>query len=523
MFKKLLSSLLIGTTILTTSIPTIAMAEGPVYEGSEETPYEKAEDEAVDALTQTYLDLKSVDQEVITHDMRKETANPIIKLAQKIINTMKEILQKLKEAFKETFYSDRGTITVKYMHGGKEIAESEIHNDLKLGEYTYAPIEIEGYFCNAQEQTVEITKENPIVDCVFEYETNASKLPKQITLMYKTIELDENGNIIEGSEKDIIDENGQPYTEVFNEENSPLGQGYMQLDAKAKDFPQYDVYGTTETTLVITKDAPQASHTFYYTQAHGNIKIISFYKENDTDNELTEEVEYSNLIAGSIYKYTPEDIGEYEPVNKEEILIEVIKNTTTEIKVEYVKKEKISGTLNLICVDEDGNEIIHESKEITEFGDYQIEAPDFTEAGYSLMAGENKIQNYSFSENKQTIDVKFVYVKTGENKANVNAELKKADAMMDEVLRYMSNREEKIGKVTVIHKKEDGTLLEKAVYKDLTIDDFVFEAKVNDFSRKGITELIKVKVNDKEVELSDEVTVSITSENTEFTIEFIYK
>ena len=154
MFKKLLSSLLIGTTILTTSIPTIAMAEGPVYEGSEETPYEKAEDEAVDALTQTYLDLKSVDQEVITDDMSKESANPIIKLAQKIINTMKEILQKLKEAFKETFYSDRGTITVKYMHDGKEIAESEIHNDLKLGEYTYAPIEIEGYFCNAQEQTV---------------------------------------------------------------------------------------------------------------------------------------------------------------------------------------------------------------------------------------------------------------------------------------------------------------------------------------------------------------------------------
>ena len=94
---------------------------------------------------------------------------------------------------------------------------------------------------------------------------------------------------------------------------------------------------------------------------------------------------------------------------------------------------------------------------------------------------------------------------------------------MDEVLKYMSNREEKIGKVTVIHKKEDGALLEKAVYKDLTIDDFAFEAKVNDFSKKGITELVKVKVNDKEIELSDEVTVSITSENAEFTIEFIYK
>ena len=543
MFKKLLSSLLIGIMVSTTLVPTIAMAEGPVYEESEETPYEKAEDEAVDALTQTYLDLKSVDQEVITENMSKESASPIINLAHKIINKMKEILEALKQAFKDTFYSDKGTITVKYMHNGQEIAEADVYNDLKLGEYTYTPVEVEGYFCGVEEQTVEITKENPVATCTFEYETNASQLPKQITIMYKLVELDEDGNIVEGSEKDILDEEGQPYTKVFTEENSPLGQGFNEIKSQAMDFPQYDVYGATEMNLKITKDAPQTTGTFYYTQAHGNVKIISFCIDEETEKEITEEVQYNDLLAGSIYRYTPEAIGNYEPKDPSELEIKVVKNTTTEVKVEYVAKqtegptepenpdkptepeqpEKIVGTLNLLCVDEDGNELSNATTELTKVGTYKATAPDFSDNGYVLMAGENAEKNYDFNENGQVINVKFTYVLKNANKNAVNTELKKADALMDEVLRYMNNREDKNGIVTVVHKKADGTLLEKSVHKNLTIDDFAFEAKVNDFAKKNVTKLAKVVVDGEEKELSEEVVVSITADKAEHTVEFIYE
>ena len=129
---------------------------------------------------------------------------------------MKEILEALKQAFKDTFYSDKGTITVKYMHNGKEIAKADVYNDLKLGEYTYTPVEVEGYFCGVEEQTVEITKENPVATCTFEYETNASKLPKQITIMYKTVELDKDGNIVEtGTHDELMDKNGF-YADLYN-------------------------------------------------------------------------------------------------------------------------------------------------------------------------------------------------------------------------------------------------------------------------------------------------------------------
>ena len=478
--------------------------------------------------------------------MSKETANPIINLAHKIINKMKEILEALKQAFKDTFYSDKGTITVKYVHNGKEIAEADVYNDLKLGEYTYTPVEVEGYFCGVEEQTVEITKENPVATCTFEYETNASKLPKQITIMYKTVELDEDGNIIKGSEKDILNEEGQPYTKVFTEENSPLGQGFNEMESKAIDFPQYDVYGANKMNLSISKDAPQAVGTFYYTQAHGNIKIVSFCKDEETEKEITEEVQYNDLLAGSIYKYTPEAIGNYEPKDPSELEIKVVKNTTTEVKVEYVAKqtegptepenpdkptepeqpeqpEKIVGTLNLLCVDEDGNELSNATTELTEVGTYKATAPDFSANGYVLMAGENAEKNYDFNENGQVINVKFTYVLKNANKNVVNTELKKADALMDEVLRYMNNREDKNGIVTVAHKKADGTLLEKSVHKNLTIDDFTFEAKVDAFAKKNVTKLVKVVVDGEEKELSEEVVVSITADKVEHTVEFIYE
>lgn len=552
MIKKIISSILIGAMLATSSVATIARADGPVYDESAETPYDKAEDEAVNALTNTYLDLKSVDQEVITENMSKETANPIINLAHKIINKMKEILEALKQAFKDTFYSDKGTITVKYMHNGKEIAKADVYNDLKLGEYTYTPVEVEGYFCGVEEQTVEITKENPVATCTFEYETNASKLPKQITIMYKTVELDKDGNIVKGSEKDILNEEGQPYTKVFTEENSPLGQGANEMKAEAMDFPQYDVYGATEMNLSISKDAPQAVGTFYYTQAHGNVKIVSFCVDEETEKEITEEIQYNDLLAGSIYRYTPEAIGNYEPKDPSELEIKVVKNTTTEVKVEYVAKqtegptepenpdkptepekpenpdqpeqpEKIVGTLNLLCVDEDGNELSNATTELTKVGTYKATAPDFSANGYVLMAGENAEKNYDFNENGQVINVRFTYVLKNANKNAVNTELKKADALMDEVLRYMNNREDKNGIVTVAHKKADGTLLEKSIHKNLTIDDFTFEAKVDAFAKKNVTKLVKVVVDGEEKELSEEVVVSITADKTEHTVEFIYE
>ena len=543
MIKKIISSILIGAMLATSSVATIARADGPVYDESAETPYDKAEDEAVDALTDTYLDLKSVDQEVITENMSKETANPIINLAHKIINKMKEILEALKQAFKDTFYSDKGTITVKYVHNGKEIAEADVYNDLKLGEYTYTPVEVEGYFCGVEEQTVEITKENPVATCTFEYETNASKLPKQITIMYKTVELDKDGNIVKGSEKDILNEEGQPYTKVFTEENSPLGQGFNEMESEAIDFPQYDVYGANKINLSITEDAPQATGTFYYTQAHGNVKIVSFCVNEETEKEITEEIQYNDLLAGSIYRYTPEAIGNYEPKDPSELEIKVVKNTTTEVKVEYVAKqtegptepenpdkptepeqpEKIVGTLNLLCVDEDGNELSNATTELTEVGTYKATAPDFSANGYVLMAGENAEKNYDFNENGQVINVRFTYVLKNANKNAVNTELKKADALMDEVLRYMNNREDKNGIVTVAHKKADGTLLEKSVHKNLTIDDFTFEAKVDAFAKKNVTKLVKVVVDGEEKELSEEVVVSITADKVEHTVEFIYE
>lgn len=549
MIKKIISSILIGAMLATSSVATIARADGPVYDESAETPYDKAEDEAVDALANTYLDLKSVDQEVITEDMSKETANPIINLAHKIINKMKEILEALKQAFKDTFYSDKGTITVKYVHNGKEIAEADVYNDLKLGEYTYTPVEVEGYFCGVEEQTVEITKENPVATCTFEYETNASKLPKQMTIMYKLVELDENGNIVKGSEKDILNEEGQPYTKVFTEENSLLGQGFSEMKSQAMDFPQYDVYGAKEIDLKITEDAPQAVGTFYYTQAHGNVKIVSFCVDEETEKEITEEIQYNDLLAGSIYRYTPKAIGNYEPKDPSELEIKVVKNTTIKVKVEYVAKqtegptepenpdkptkpeqpeepeqpEKIVGTLNLLCVDEDGKELSNATTELTKVGTYKATAPDFSANGYVLMAGENAEKNYDFNENGQVINVRFTYVLKNANKNAVNTELKKADALMDEVLRYMNNREDKNGIVTVAHKKADGTLLEKSIHKNLTIDDFTFEAKVDAFAKKNVTKLVKVVVDGEEKELSEEVVVSITADKTEHTVEFIYE
>ena len=78
MIKKIVSSILVGAMLVTSSITTIARADGPVYNENAETPYDKAEDKAVDALTDTYLKLKSVEQEDITENMSKESAKPII-------------------------------------------------------------------------------------------------------------------------------------------------------------------------------------------------------------------------------------------------------------------------------------------------------------------------------------------------------------------------------------------------------------------------------------------------------------
>ena len=129
MFRKTLSAILIGS-MLATSVGSTAFAgvdpiimrkdqntteSTPEYTAPEETPYSKAEDEAAKELTNVYLDLKDVDQTKIKSEMSREDANPIIKLAESIIEKMKELLNKLKQAFKETFYADRGTVTIKYL------------------------------------------------------------------------------------------------------------------------------------------------------------------------------------------------------------------------------------------------------------------------------------------------------------------------------------------------------------------------------------------------------------------------
>ena len=59
--------------------------------------------------------------------------------------------------------------------------------------------------------------------------------------------------------------------------------------------------------------------------------------------------------------------------------------------------------------------------------------------------------------------------------------------------------------------------------KNLTIDDFTFEAKVDAFAKKNVTKLVKVVVDGEEKELSEEVVVSITADKVEHTVEFIYE
>lgn len=556
MFKKILSTILIGS-ILATSVGVTAFAEGedaiekpavtqlkpiigestPVYTEPETTPYSKAEDEAAKELTNVYLDLKEVDQTKIKSDMSREDANPIIKLAESIIEKMKELLNKLKEAFKETFYADRGTVTVKYLCDGKEIAEADVHNDLKVGEYTYAPIEIEGYECGVTEQTVEVTKENLVVTCEFNYIKKSVQLPKQITIKYQSIELDENGEEVEGSRKDIINpETGEPYTKILTEENSEsLKNGYTTMRATALDFPEYDVYGSNEIELSISDECPQVEGTFLYTRAHGNIQIEAVF--TDENGEEVKDVElYENLEAGTIYRYTPEDIAGFSPKDDSVIEVTVVKNQTTIISIEYVRNipvdkpdnpdnpdkdpETLKGTFTLRGINEDNEAIFEETTELTEVGSYEVTAPDISKDNYILIAGEQSKKSYTFDKDNKEIVVEFKYTVKDENKTAVNVKLAEADKLMDEVLRYINNREELIGAVTVIHKTADGKLLEKAVHKNLTIDEFEYEIK--QFKNAGVFKECLVDGNKVEV-TNNKVAIKITKDAPTHTIEFIYE
>lgn len=458
----------------------------PEYTAPEETPYSKAEDEAAKELTNVYLDLKDVDQTKIKSEMSREDANPIIKLAESIIEKMKELLNKLKQAFKETFYADRGTVTIKYLCDGKEIAEADVHNNLKVGEYTYAPIEIEGYKCGVEEQTVAVAKENLVVTCEFNYIKEAVKVPRQITIKYQSIELDEKGQEVEGSRKDIINpETGEPYTKVLTEENSEaLKKGFTSMKATALDLPEYDVFGSNEIELTVSDECPQVEDTFLYTQAFGNIQIEAVCTDG-SGKEVKDIGLYEHLKAGSIYRYTPEDIGEFTPKDNSVVEVTVVKNQTTKISVDYVRKvpdtkpdvpkpEELKGKFTLRGINEDNETIFEQSTELTEPGTYEVKAPDISKDNYILIAGEQSTKSYTFDKDHKENVVEFKYTVKDENKTAVNVKLAEADKLMDEVLRYINNREELIGSVTVIHKTAEGKLLEKAVYKDLTIDEFEY-------------------------------------------------
>lgn len=504
----------------------------PDYTAPEETPYSKAEDEAAKELTNVYLDLKDVDQTKIKSEMSREDANPIIKLAESIIEKMKELLNKLKQAFKETFYADRGTVTIKYLCDGKEIAEADVHNNLKVGEYTYAPIEIEGYKCGVEEQTVAVTKENLVVTCEFNYIKEAVKVPKQITIKYQSIELDEKGQEVEGSRKDIINpETGEPYTKVLTEENSEaLKKGFTTMKATALDLPEYDVFGSNEIELTISDECPQVEGTFLYTQAFGNIQIEAVCTD-DSGKEVKNVGLYEHLKAGSIYRYTPEDIGEFTPKDDSVVEVTVVKNQTTKISVEYVKKvpstkpdtpepDVVKGTFTLRGINEDNETIFEQSTELTEPGTYEATAPDVSKDNYILIAGEQSKKSYTFDENNKEIVVEFKYTVKDENKTAVNVKLAEADKLMDEVLRYINNREELIGSVTVIHETAEGKLLEKAVYKDLTIDEFEYEVK--QFKNAGVFK--ECLVDGNKVEVTDnKVDIEITKDAPTHTVEFIYE
>lgn len=504
----------------------------PDYTAPEETPYSKAEDEAAKELTNVYLDLKDVDQTKIKSEMSREDANPIIKLAESIIEKMKELLNKLKQAFKETFYADRGTVTVKYLCDGKEIAEADVHNNLKVGEYTYAPIEIEGYKCGVEEQTVAVTKENLVVTCEFNYIKEAVKVPKQITIKYQSIELDENGKEVEGSRKDIINpETGEPYTKVLTEENSEaLKKGFTTMKATALDLPEYDVFGSNEIELTVSDECPQVEGTFLYTQAFGNIQIEAVCTD-DSGKEVKNVGLYEHLKAGSIYRYTPEDIGEFTPKDDSVVEVTVVKNQTTKISVEYVKKvpstkpdtpkpEELKGKFTLKGINEDNETIFEQSTELTEPGTYEVTAPDVSKDNYILIAGEQSKKSYTFDKDHKEIVVEFKYTVKDENKTAVNVKLAEADKLMDEVLRYINNREELIGSVTVTHKTAEGKLLEKAVYKNLTIDEFEYEVK--EFKNAGAFK--ECLVDGNKVEVTDnKVTVEITKDAPTHTVEFIYE
>lgn len=504
----------------------------PEYTAPEETPYSKAEDEAAKELTNVYLDLKDVDQTKIKSEMNREDANPIIKLAESIIEKMKELLNKLKQAFKETFYADRGTVTIKYLCDGKEIAEADVHNNLKVGEYTYAPIEIEGYKCGVEEQTVEVTKENLVVTCEFNYIKEAVKLPRQITIKYQSIELDEKGQEVEGSRKDIINpETGEPYTKVLTEENSEaLKKGFTSMKATALDLPEYDVFGSNEIELTVSDECPQVEGTFLYTQAFGNIQIEAVCTD-DSGKEVKNVGLYEHLKAGSIYRYTPEDIGEFTPKDDSVVEVTVVKNQTTKISVDYVRKvpstkpdtpkpDVLKGTFTLRGINEDNETIFEQSTELTEPGTYEVKAPDISKDNYILIAGEQSTKSYTFDKDHKENVVEFKYTVKDENKTAVNVKLAEADKLMDEVLRYINNREELIGSVTVIHKTADGKLLEKAVYKDLTIDEFEYEVK--EFKNAGAFK--ECLVDGNKVEVTDnKVAIEITKNAPTHTIEFIYE
>lgn len=546
MFRKTLSAILIGS-MLATSVGSTAFASvdpiimrkdqsttesTPEYTAPEETPYSKAEDEAAKELTNVYLDLKDVDQTKIKSEMSREDANPIIKLAESIIEKMKELLNKLKQAFKETFYADRGTVTIKYLCDGKEIAEADVHNNLKVGEYTYAPIEIEGYKCGVEEQTVEVTKENLVVTCEFNYIKEAVKLPRQITIKYQSIELDEKGQEVEGSRKDIINpETGEPYTKVLTEENSEaLKKGFTSMKATALDLPEYDVFGSNEIELTVSDECPQVEGTFLYTQAFGNIQIEAVCTD-DSGKEVKNVGLYEHLKAGSIYRYTPEDIGEFTPKDDSVVEVTVVKNQTTKISVDYVRKvpstkpdtpkpDVLKGTFTLRGINEDNETIFEQSTELTEPGTYEVKAPDISKDNYILIAGEQSTKSYTFDKDHKENVVEFKYTVKDENKTAVNVKLAEADKLMDEVLRYINNREELIGSVTVIHKTAEGKLLEKAVYKDLTIDEFEYEVK--QFKNAGAFK--ECLVDGNKVEITDnKVAIEITKDAPTHTVEFIYE
>lgn len=218
-----------------------------------------------------------------------------------------------------------GSVTINYLDEitGKQLHDSKIYDNLKLGNYSYDSIAIDGYVIIGDlTKTINLTSEIPNVVIDFKY----TKLLGTVTINY-------------------IDKDSSAYI-VPSKTYSNLILGSYKYTAKT--FDNYNLSDDSEKTVTLTTSNPSQIISFIYSKVLGSVTIN--YIDEATLAPLISPSVISNLEIGT-YSYSSISINNYlisgnatESVNitktnpNQTITFKynLISDTSTLIKVPYI-------------------------------------------------------------------------------------------------------------------------------------------------------------------------------------------